>query len=220
MFELLYESDIIYLTIIGIIGLALIILFIALIVGSKKKKKEVELKPINDELTNSEVNKVESNNPILREQIEFPKEEKNIGSVILAMQRDLDKKKEDPVMSFEEEQEEKAIISYHELLKAKQSNTEEFVDELENKIEIIDFPKEPVEEEINIPIKRQSVTETSKFTNTEFISPIYGRMNADSVPVARTRTEVREEPPKENQGTTNSKNDRFLEELKEFRKNL
>lgn len=220
MFELLYESDIIYLTIIGIIGLALIILFIALIVGSKKKKKEVELNPINDELTNSEVNKVESNNPILREQIEFPKEEKNIGSVILAMQRDLDKKKEDPVMSFEEEQEEKAIISYHELLKAKQSNTEEFVDELENKIEIIDFPKEPVEEEINIPIKRQSVTETSKFTNTEFISPIYGRMNADSVPVARTRTEVREEPPKENQGTTNSKNDRFLEELKEFRKNL
>ncbi len=222
MFELLYENDIIYLTIIGIIGLALIILFIALIVDSKKKKSKLE--PIKDELINSEVNKVENDNPILREQIEFPKEENNIGSVILAMQRDLDKKKEDPVMSFEEEQEEKAIISYHELLKAKQANTEEFVDELENKIEIIDFPKEPIKEEIkeeiNVPVKRQSVTETSKFTNTEFISPIYGRMNADSVPVARTRTEVREEPPKENQGTTNSKNDRFLEELKEFRKNL
>lgn len=220
MFELLYENDIIYLTIIGIIGLALIILFIALIVDSKKKKKKNKLEPIKDELINSEVNKVENDNPILREQIEFPKEENNIGSVILAMQRDLDTKKEAPIMSFEEEQEEKAIISYHELLKAKQTNTEEFVDELENKIEIIDFPKEPIKEEINIPVKRQSVTETPKFTNTEFISPIYGRMNVDSVPVTTTRTEVREELKKEAQGAINSKNDRFLEELKEFRKNL
>jgi len=220
MFELLYENDIIYLTIIGIIGLALIILFIALIVDSKKKKKKIKLEPINDELINSEVNKIENDNPILREQIEFPKEENNIGSVILAMQRNLDTKKEAPIMSFEEEQEEKAIISYHELLKAKQTNTEEFVDELENKIEIIDFPKELIKEEINIPIKRQSVTETPKFTNTEFISPIYGRMNVDSVPVTTTRTEAREEPKKEAQGAKNSKNDRFLEELKEFRKNL
>lgn len=217
MVELIYETDIIYLTIIGIIGLALIILFIVLIVGSGKKKKEVKLDAINDELINSDVNMLENNNPILREQIEFSKEDNNIGSVILAMQRNLDKKKEDPVMSFEEEQEEKAIISYHELLKAKQENTEEFVDELENKIEIIDFPKE-IEEEINIPIKRQNVTETPRFTNTEFISPIYGRMTDNSE--VTVKKEVKQEAKEDIRETINSKNDKFLEELKNFRKNL
>lgn len=217
MLEFLYGNDIIYLTIIGIIGLALIILFIALIVGNKKKKREIKLEPINDELASSDINKVENNNPILREQIEFPKEDNNIGNVILAMQRDIDKKKEDPVMSFEEEQEEKAIISYRELLKTKQKDTEEFVDPLENKIEIIDFPKEP--EEVNIPVKRENVSETTKFTNTEFISPVYGRMNGGATPVM-AKPVVKPEPKKEVSAPVDKKNDRFLEELKEFRKNL
>lgn len=218
MFDFLYENDIIYLTIIGIIGLALIILFIALIVGNKKKKKEIKLEPIKDELTSDDISKVENNNPILREQIEFSKEDNNIGEVILAMQRDIDKKKNDPVMSFEEEQEEKAIISYRELLKAKQSNTEEFVDPLENKIEIIDFPKE-TNEEVNIPIKRETASETPKFTNTEFISPVYGRMNGNANPVT-VKPVVKPEPQKEVSIPVDRRNDRFLEELKEFRKNL
>jgi hypothetical protein len=117
-------------------------------------------------------------------------------------------------MSFEEEQEEKAIISYHELLKAKQTNPEEYKDELENKVEIIDFPKETLEE-VNIPIKRENLNETSKFTNTEFISPIYGRMNDNS-------TQVNPKPKIEVTVTevVDRKNDKFLEELKQFRKNL
>lgn len=158
----------------------------------------------------------------------------DLESVLDKMQEDVNKVNVDEVKSFEEEQEEKAIISYQELLQAVKKNVdnvtkveikEDQKDVLEEKKEEVSVMPEEQDESIVTSPKKQS----SKFQNSEFISPIYGRVDNDinypKIPVFRDQeNEVKSE---EDLGKTivfdaikSDNSDEFLKALKEFRNNL
>ena len=134
--------------------------------------------------------------------IDDVKEEKNdIEKVIEA----LEENKEERIMTtFEEEQEANAIISYQELVKAVQEKKLQGVapiKKVENQVpqELLDI-EEIEQPEINKPIDNLNIEiktddepqKETKFKNSEFISPVFGKDN----------------------------NDKFLKDLKDFRNNL
>ena len=96
--------------------------------------------------------------------------------MLIKMQKDLEATPEDVVTNFENEQEEKSIISYQELLKSVREKKE--IDSKvtpvkieDNKIEIDEFDNEDT-------IIIEPITDSNKkFKNTEFISPIFGRQD-------------------------------------------
>lgn len=127
--------------------------------------------------------------------------------------------KEQAIVNFEQEQEEKAIISYEELKKAVSQNNNMEV----TKVESLE-PKLPVQEidkSIELDHKDKS------FKNTDFISPIFGKMdnNYDYPKIeefAEQRT-VLKKTTNENLAFakhSEDKNEAFLDSLKQFRKNL
>ncbi len=118
---------------------------------------------------------------------EVQEKKTEIEEMLDKMQHDLEAKSEDVVENFEKEQEETSIISYQELLKTLNK-------EVSNPKEAIPVKMEPdsvetpmtqqiMDEEIQQP-KLEAMKETKpnteqaikKFKNTEFISPIYGKM--------------------------------------------
>ena len=129
-----------------------------------------------------------------KKQIE--EEKSDIKAVLEQMEKDLEKENDtNDIETFEREQEEKAIISYQELLKATgklkeivkekpmKEDTQKIMDTIKEEEEIVKKPKEP-----------------KKFHNTEFISPVYGKESPESVNAR--------------------KNEEFLNSLKDFRNNL
>jgi len=177
-------------------------------------------KPVLDTIENTEEIKVTKVNSV--------EDSTAFDEIIEAMQKDLDSKVEDAVEMFEQEQEEKAIISYQELLNAKNKNEENF-----EKLEKLEIPKEEdleVHEEIEIPIEKPKATPVlatteKKFTNSEFVSPVFGKMDRN------VNLKVETEEDYDNfdlEKTLNieplteeiKKNNEFLNALKEFRKNL
>lgn len=201
--------------------------------------------------------------------IEPIKEDKaDISSMLNAMQKDLKAKEdEDSVANFEAEQEEKSIISYQELVNSLKNkdqvskiqkvesvpvidieNTDDVpVIDIEDKI---DAPVIEIDDEVE-PIKKMIENKDSfdsnnvvkkKFKTTEFISPVYGKMeNTSEYPVIKNnRHEMVEkvsEPIRSREEYRNNisleesldlqplsdeikKNDDFLNALKDFRKNL
>lgn len=98
--------------------------------------------------------------PIVLDELENDAPKSDLEDVIAALE---DNKNERPMTTFEQEQEENAIISYQELVAA--------VQEKKNKLE---EPKiEPIEEIIEEP-EEQPVR---KFKNSEVISPVFGKTN-------------------------------------------
>ena len=192
----------------------------------------------------------------------------DISSMLNAMQKDLKaKEEEDSVANFEAEQEEKLIISYQELINSLKNkdqvskinkvesvpvidieNTDDVpVIDIEDKI---DAPVIEIDDEVE-PIKKMIENKDSfdsnnvvkkKFKTTEFISPVYGKMeNTSEYPVIKNnRHEMVEkvsEPIRSREEYRNNisleeslylqplsdeikKNDDFLNALKDFRKNL
>ena len=102
------------------------------------------------------------------------------------MQKDLEATPEEVVDNFEREQEEKAIISYQELVRQlKKGKKEENVIKVDedtltgNKSlnELVDEIKNPTREIKELEVsKEKELSDTKKFRNTDFISPIYGKM--------------------------------------------
>ena len=91
---------------------------------------------------------------------------KELEDVLEKMQKDLEAKPVDVVASFEKEQEETAIISYSELVKTlKKGQPEE-----EKTIDIL-------VDEIKEAASSNESTYDKKFKNTDFISPVYGKMD-------------------------------------------
>ncbi len=131
------------------------------------------------------------------------KEEKNKElDIVLKSIEEKPLKKE---LSFEEEQEENAIISYQELLAAANGQKKEKVEdnnpELADLINQISMQSEEIEtleepEIIEDVVNTKEEDEQKKFKNSEFISPVFGK-----------------DKPKES-------NDEFLQSLKDFRSNL
>lgn len=143
---------------------------------------------------------VNKKNP--KETKSLTKEEKNkeLDIVLKAIEEKPAKKE----LSFEEEQEENAIISYQELLAAANGQKKEKVEDnnpeladLINQISMESKEIEALEEpEIIEDVVNTKEDEQKKFKNSEFISPVFGK-----------------DKPKES-------NDEFLQSLKNFRSNL
>lgn len=168
----------------------------------------------------------------------------DLEAVLDKMQEDVNKTKVDEVKSFEEEQEEKAIISYQELLKAVKRDVDDVtkveipseekpvvVEDEEAKVQIM--PEEVIEKSVSTPVvetmEEKETRKPSKFQNSEFISPIYGRVNNDvkypKIPAFREKQEpINHEDGLEKtivfDAIKNDDNDEFLKALKEFRNNL
>lgn len=192
----------------------------------------------------------------------------DISSMLNAMQKDLKaKEEEDSVANFEAEQEEKSIISYQELINSLKNKNQVSkiqkvesvpVIDIENTDDVpvidiedkIDAPVIEIDDEVE-PIKKMIENKDSfdsnnvvkkKFKTTEFISPVYGKMeNTSEYPVIKNnRHEMVEkvsEPIRSREEYRNNisleesldlqplsdeikKNDDFLNALKDFRKNL
>lgn len=123
----------------GLLFALLVLLFIILIF---KKEKRVK--------------------PIALEEIEREEPKSDLEDVIAALENN---QNERPMTTFEQEQEENAIISYQELVAA--------VQDKKNKMQIEESPIEEVVEE-----KEEIIEEPiRKFKNSEVISPVFGKTN-------------------------------------------
>lgn len=165
------------------------------------------------------------------------------------MQQDLEEQKDkDAVAIFEQEQEEKSIISYKELLERKNDLTNpeilsdtRFENEptvLENKdnsltdsyVNLVDNVNDTISINSN---KDENTSSSKKFVTTDFISPVFGRQTAKfDYPKVPNFKDMVVKSEKSNtydlEATLNleplteqiKKDDAFLSALKEFRKNL
>lgn len=184
-----------------LIALVGIVCLIMALVSGKKKKKKVKPVKVKEENKHADISVSLATNNIpeiskeapnmeeildikeepKKEEIQEVKEEEkteksSIEDVLKLMNADLEKQKYENIDKYEEEQEENAVISYQELLDRKMALNEE---------------KKEKEQEAFIP----------KFSNTEFISPIFGRVEKKEEEI-----EILDED--------------FLNNLKEFRSNL
>ena len=170
----------------------LIIINSILIILAINKHKRLKIK--------SDFIEAESNEEKLNE-----KSETRVGNelenLLQKMQEDIELKPADVVKKFEEEQEENAIISYQELVDNVKSGKIEIVDDDtldKNYVEdlvgdepimaIEELPEdenkvtpEMVKEAINTISTEKVVEEPKKFKKSEFISPIFGRMDDQQI---------------------------------------
>lgn len=262
--NIISDNFVVFIILIGILVINFFcILF--LIIKERKDDKQ-EIKEILEELNPKE----EKLNAEIEEQQDKKLEQnkKEVEDMLLKMQKDLETKPEDVVSTFENEQEEKSIISYQELLDSVKNKKEEpevkvtpvkiepekieIDDDSMEKTIIIETEKEEPEVQIKEPIItddivqieqptiEQSSEDQKKFKGTEFISPIFGKVENNvkypTVPKRKTRLDNfvvanqeksdKIEEPKlnlvDNQKLNDDlkKNDDFLKALKEFRKNL
>lgn len=203
MEQLFNDQSLLYI-ITGIL-IAILIILLSLIVRVKPKRKET-------------TNEIET--PIETSELDEDNSKIDIEQVIGQLQRDIEEQK-NGIKRFEDEQEEKSIISYQELFEQTQkeiSNQEVKAEPINNKIENIENEQ---------PIK--------KFRNSEFISPIFGRVDNDikypTIPSFREKEKEEKPQPIETIEIEKTidlkplqeeikKNEEFLNMLKEFRKNL
>ena len=242
------------LIILSIIIFVFVVACIIYIIYKDRKKDNEEIDDIINDLMNA---KPREN--LINAKIEVPigeniepriKEDKvDLEDMLIKMQKSLNAKQEEVVENFENEQEEKAIISYQELLNSmKNNNLEEEIKQHEMMEEKTagELTKQKVAEFLNKEepkIKKiESFVENKdkKFKNTEFISPIFGKQEAkieyptiklfdNSYKHAKVEKEelMNEIDESKNEQLINvstnevdTKNDEFLKALKEFRSNL
>ncbi len=141
---------------------------------------EPKRKPIMEEVEKDKeemnvVEKEEITNTI--EQPSAPKQESDldIEAMLEQMQKDLNAKAEDVVATFEQEQEENSIISYQELVRSLKG--EKVAPQIvEAKVEEPKLEQLSMDEIIEEPKRAVKQEPSKKFKNTDFISPIYGKM--------------------------------------------
>ena len=157
------------------------------------------------------------------------------------MQEEIDLKPEDVVKKFEEEQEEKAIISYKELVDSVKAGKIETIDDEDtntNFVESLNIEEPITESTIDTPsvtpqmvkdaitnISASSVKEEpKKFKQSEFISPVYGVMEEklEYPTVKKTENILDIMNTRDYNALTEEINrqEEFLKALKEFRNNL
>lgn len=220
----------IYLYICILIVLVIIATILSIVVSNQKNRKKIKDDFIQAEKVETELEKVD----------ESPNE---LEDILKKMQEDINVKPEDVVKKFEEEQEEKAIISYKELVDNVKAGNIEVIDDDKGNIDFvenlnIEEDNEPIlseVEEVHVTpemvksaienISASSVKEEpKKFKNSEFISPIYGVMeeNLDYPRVRKTENILDIMNTKDYNELTEEikRQEEFLEALKEFRNNL
>lgn len=183
--------------------------FLSLIIVLVKQKKSIQENDVEEELSEEKL-------------VEQQKAKLELEEMVKRMEEDISNQVNDTVSTFEQEQEEKAIISYQELLssvKGEKINTPKMnIEEVLSEIENVNQDTEKVEDKNN-----------SKFKNTEFISPIFGKQeNKTNYPKIEDFGITKEcekelfEPTIDIEKLDEQirRNDEFLKALKEFRKNL
>ena len=224
----------IYLYICILIVLVIIATILFIIASNQKNRKKIKDDYVEAERVEAELEKIE----------ETP-QSSELENILKKMQEDIDLKPEDVVKKFEEEQEEKAIISYQELVDNVKSGKIEVIDDEEadqNFVESleIDITEEPIVETIEdedssvtpemVKEAIQSISELSvkkehkKFKNSEFISPIYGvmenRLEYPTVKKSKTVLDIMNTKDYNELTEEIKKQEDFLNALKAFRKNL
>lgn len=238
--SIVVDPFVFYAVLIGIIVvLAIILMFILRSKHSvKKTKKYHKIEPIvledNVDIMNIDSKESEKSEIVNKDQIK-PKNE--IKDLLTVMEQDL--QKEIPKISnYEDDQEEKAIISYQQLLAAKNKLESEIKIEedplptvskvtIENAFDF-DFQEEVSKETVVAPAVEPVVenhTDVKKFKNSEFISPIFGRDSIDEYYSSRhgkaaKETQVKETVKPKTVSEPAARGDDFLSSLKEFRRNL
>lgn len=217
----------IYLYICIIIVLVILTTILLIIISNNRKRQKIK-----DDFVLAE--KIE-------EEIESEPKNVELENILEKMQKDMETSPEEVVRKFEEEQEEKAIISYQELVDNVRSGKIETVDDEEEGINYVekltDEPISYIEEEeqgqkVTPSMLRNAIEsislnkkeEVKPFKQSEFISPIYGRMEAnfEYPTVKRQETVMDIMNTKDYNELTEEikKQEEFLNALIEFRKNL
>lgn len=226
--DLLLNDSVLFLIAITII--ILIILIISFLTLLKKKYELVDSTYM--ETTDYHDNVSKLNNLINEEEkveeikVEIPVEEPmetvvednklNLEDMLSKMEETLNEK-DKAIANFEQEQEEKAIISYEELKKAVSQNNNTNVTKVET------LEKNPIKVSKEDTIK--PIDDNKNFKNTDFISPIYGKMdnNYEYPTISNVEENVNvEKAEKDVVFAKHSKdnNEVFLDSLKQFRRNL
>lgn len=175
------------------------ITFIGYLIYKERKANQEEIDDIMISLVSpkrkstSELEEVEKDKEEMEEvketiePIKKAPEKLDLEQMLEQMQQDLYAKPEDVVEEFEKEQEENSIISYQELIGSIKDNQESTKIESTNEIvleNIIENEIVPHVQQLSIDdyldekieIKDEEETALKKFKNTDFISPIYGKM--------------------------------------------
>lgn len=213
-------------------GLILILLVsnVILIIRCSNLKKR---KKIKDDL-------VEIEKQIEIEEKSKIKEEKTseLDNILDKMQKDMEVKPEQVVANFEAEQEKNAIISYQELVDCVKNNKIQVIDDEESEINFVASLEHELKNEPVVTVSSNEASNKShldaidelngvkKFTSSEIISPIYGRMSDPKYPKMENYTNQNSLKLGENtmdlEPVTNEikKNEEFLKNLVDFRNNL
>ena len=166
----------------------------------KEDKKEIE------EILTERNSKNEISTKIEEEQDEKLEEnKKEVEEMLMKMQQDLETKPEDVVTNFENEQEEKSIISYQELLES-----------VKQKQEVKVTPVKIEEKEVVEPVKEEIVEEP--IINEDVAKKI--RLEEEAIKELNEKTtikEISEEEEKFNKIEESLKNVDDLEDTKRFR---
>lgn len=160
-----------------------------ILVSNQKKRKKIQDDFVEAERVEMELDKMES------------EKTSELDELIMKMQQDMEMTPEDVVKKFEEEQEEKAIISYQELVDNVKAGKIEVIDDDNSDVNFVSnlIGEEQIEEnfepilevseteEVVTPdmvkdaiesISRDSIkVEQKKFKQSEVISPVYGRVS-------------------------------------------
>lgn len=222
----------IYLYICIIISLIILTSILLIAATNERKRRKIKNDFVEAEKIEEELNTKEET--VVSNKLE---------EILKKMQEDIDTKPEDVVRKFEEEQEEKAIISYQELVDNVKAGKIEVIDDEESNINYVEnlgleVETEPVmqiEEESSVTpemvkeaiynISESSVKEEpKKFKKSEIISPIFGIMN-DSVEYPKVKKsenilDIMNTRDYNELTEEIKRQEEFLNALKEFRKNL
>ena len=220
----------IYLYICIIISLIILVTILLIVCNNQKKRRKIKDDFIEAEKVETEFKKMEEE-----------KKPNELENILKKMQEDIDVKPEDVVKKFEEEQEEKAIISYKELVDNVKLGKIEVVDDEEGNINFVEGLDDEVKEPITIneessvtpemvksailSISKDSVKEEpKKFKQSDFISPIYGvmdtRLEYPKVKKVETTMDIMNTKDYNELTEEIKRQEEFLNALKEFRNNL
>lgn len=210
-----------------IIVLLIVDVILAIISLNRKKREEIK-----EEFKKAEI----------AEEVEIKEEtkvSKELQDIIMQMKKDMEATPEQVVAQFEEEQEKNAIISYQELVESVKNGKIQTIDDEEGNINYVEalseeINEEPIVEAIDNEALKEEVksaiqeitknsveTEKPKFKSTDFISPVFGKMNAEiNYPKIKETTEIEKMFNIDKIKNELEKNEAFLNALIEFRNNL
>ena len=151
------------------------------------------------------------------------KKPSELDTILDKMQKDMEVKPEQVVANFEAEQEKNAIISYQELVDCVKNNKIQVIEDEESDINFVEALESNEKSHLDAIDELNGV---KRFTSSEIISPVYGRMSDPKYPKMENYPNQNSLKLGENtmdlEPVTNEikKNEEFLKNLVDFRKNL